>query len=108
MTETWHQAWVSALDALEANVADIEGLIESDHRMRDAATETPWTPPEGLGPIPLDLRPRADVILSRQLAAAQAIPLSISTNRQQAALAARIEEGRHATPSRPAYVDCAM
>ncbi len=103
----WRQAWTRALDALEADVVDVEAMLADDHRLRDAPPGNPWSPPQGLGPLPLDLRPRADAILARQIAAAQAIGLVIATNRQQAALVEHIEDGRRANPPRPAYVDCA-
>ncbi len=105
---SWRAAWIDALDALEAEVTDVEGLLEDDHRLRDTPLGNPWAPPPGMGPLPLDLRPRADAILARQIAAAQAVSTALAVNRQQAAFAARVEAGRHATPPRPAYVDCAM
>jgi hypothetical protein len=108
MSSEWHGAWVAALDALEADVHQVEAMLTEDHRLRDAPVVSPWTPPEGLGPLPLDLRPRADAILSRQIAAAGAVVAAIAGNRRQAQLAGRIEAGRQAQPARPAYVDCAM
>jgi hypothetical protein len=108
MNDAWQLAWVHALDEVEAEVTEVEALLEVDHRERDTPVRHPWTPPQGLGPLPLELRPRADAILSRQLAAAQAVSLALGANRQQAKLAGRIEEGRQATPVRPAYIDTAM
>jgi hypothetical protein len=57
--------------------------------------------------LPLDLRPRADGILGRQLSAAHAITAAIAMNRRQAAFTARVQTGGtgKATPS---YIDCAM
>ena len=108
MTGTWHSAWTAALDALEADVEAVEALLAEDHRMRDTPRTDPWAPPAGLGPLPLDLRPRVDAILARQLAAARAVATAMVTNRRQAALLDRVEVGRQAHPPRPAYVDCAM
>jgi hypothetical protein len=108
VTDDWRSAWIQALDAVEAEVSQVEALLEDDHRVRDAPAYDPWTPPEGLGPLPLDMGPRADAILARQLAAAQSVVLAISANRQQAMLASRIESGRQATPLRPAYLDTSM
>jgi hypothetical protein len=107
MTTDWHSAWTAALDALEADVAQVEAIISADHRMRDHPTVDPWTPPPGLGPLPLDLRPRADAILGRQLAAAHGIALALGANRKHAALASRIEAGAAGAP-RPSYVDRAI
>jgi hypothetical protein len=103
----WRDAWTAALDELEADVARVEALLLEDHRVRDHPLTDPWAPPEGLGPLPLDLRPRADAILSRQIATAAAVTRALATNRRQAAMAERIETGGQAAP-RPAYVDCAM
>lgn len=104
MTLDWHDAWMAALDELEADVERVEMLLADDHRVRDLPPTDPWSPPEGLGPLPLDLRPRADAILSRQIAATQAVALAIATNRRQVEMTARIEVGN--APRRPAYLDC--
>jgi hypothetical protein len=56
--------------------------------------------------LPIDLRPRADAILGRQIAVAEALTRTLSTNRRQAALAARMQTNS-AGPS-PAYVDTAV
>lgn len=103
----WFQAWTCALDALEGDVEQIEKLIADDHLLRDIPQTDPWSPPEGLGPLPLDLRPRVDAILARQIAAAHAVTMAIVANRQQIALTARIESRDNPAPPRPAYVDCA-
>ena len=105
MSAEWHVAWAAALDELEADVILVEAMIDEEHRVRDLPVANPWTPPQGLGPLPLDLRPRADAILGRQLAATQTISVALSANRRQAELLARVESG--AAPARPAYVDCA-
>jgi hypothetical protein len=107
MADSWRQAWVTALDALEADVAAVEQMIQDEHRRRDLPIATPWNPPAGLGPLPLDLRPRADSILARQLEAARAAALAITANRRQTAFAARVEVGT-AGKSVPSYVDYAM
>ncbi|MGI5169979.1 hypothetical protein ACQEU3_37065 [Spirillospora sp. CA-253888] len=102
----WHAAWSAALDALEADVAATEALLADDHRLRDLPPISPWSPPPGLGLLPLDLRPRADAILTRQLAAAQAIATALAANRRQAAVLARIETGGDGG-ARPTYLNCA-
>ncbi len=107
MGSDWNSAWIAALDDLEADVTEVEELLADDHRVRDYPVSDPWKPPAGLGPLPLDLRPRADAILARQLAAARSITVALAANRRQAALAARVEAGYHGA-ARPAYVDCAM
>jgi len=106
VTGDWHRAWMAALDEMEADVAQVEALLADDHRARDLPVADPWAPPEGLGPLPLDLRPRADAILNRQIAATQAVAAALVTGRRQAEMLSRVESG--STPRRPAYVDCAM
>ena len=103
----WRAAWLAALDELDRDVEAAETLLVQEHSRRDLPAADPWARPVGLGPLPLDLRPRADGILSRQLAAANAIALALGTNRRQAAVAARIETGGDAAP-RPSYVDRAL
>lgn len=105
--EDWTAAWQAALDELEMDVTEAESLLTGDHMLRDTPIVNAWTPPTGLGPLPLDLRPRADAILARQLAAAEGITRALATNRRQAAVTARIETGGQAA-ARPAYIDCAM
>ncbi|WP_091555857.1 hypothetical protein [Micromonospora pattaloongensis] len=106
MSVDWHEAWTAALDALELDVAAAEALLAETHRASDNALPDPWRPPGGIGPLPLDLRPRAEAILARQTAAAQALARQMVMNRQQTAMVARFETGGSQTG--PAYVDCAI
>lgn len=103
----WATAWNAALNELEADAEEIERMLTDDHSQRDHAIVNAWVPPTGLGPLPLDLKPRADAILSRQLAAARAVSVSLAANRKQATVVSRIESGGQGAP-RPAYLDCAM
>lgn len=105
--EAWRQTWAAVLDELEGDVTEVEELLANDHRMRDHEITNAWKPPQALGPLPLDMKPRADAILARQIAAARAVTMALATNRQHANLANRIETGGRAAP-RPAYIDCAM
>jgi hypothetical protein len=107
MSEEWRKSWVSVLDELDADVVEIEERLRTDQYLRETPTSDPWTPPEGLGPLPLDLKPRADRILARQLAAAQALAQAIAVNRKQAAVAGKIELFDSGA-ARPAYLDQAM
>ena len=107
MADDWRSAWVQALDELEADVEAVERMIKEEHRNQELPLAASWQPPPGLGPLPLDLRPRADTILSRQLAAAKAAALAITANRRQTAFAAKIEVGT-AGKAIPSYVDWSM
>jgi hypothetical protein len=106
-SQNWRSAWVAALDALDADVDAVEAMLLDEHRLRDLPRADPWSPPAGLGPLPLDLRPRADAILARQASAAQQLILSIASNRRQAAFVAKIEVGDFGKAP-PTYVDRAM
>ena len=100
----WHEAWGLALDALE---------LESDQVERLLAERTSWeTVPEatltfrapvGLGPLPLYLGDRARALLQRQLDLSAELTTAIHTNRQQAMLAARLQQAQ--TDPRPIFVD---
>jgi hypothetical protein len=107
MADEWRTAWIAALDELEADVETVERMITEEHRNQELPAATPWAPPPGLGPIPLDLRPRADCILARQLEAARAAAMAITANRRQTAFAARVEVGT-AGKGVPTYIDCAI
>jgi hypothetical protein len=104
-SEEWHRQWVAALYALELDVEATAALLEDDHRSRDIPAAEPWRPPTGLGPLPADLRPRAEAIMARQLVLAEALTRTLTANRRQAALAARVQTNTgHPTP---AYLDTA-
>jgi hypothetical protein len=107
MGNDWYKAWTAALDELELDVAAVEAQLTGEHATRDHPLTDPWRPPQGLGPLPLELRPRADAILARQLAATEAVARGMVVNRQQAALLERVQTAQKPAP-RPAYIDCAM
>jgi hypothetical protein len=106
MTAEWRVAWTAVLDELELDVTAADALLADTQRERDLPISDPWSPPAGLGPLPLDLRPRADAILARQLAVAAAVACALGTTRRQATVALRLETG-HDAP-RPSYVDQAL
>ncbi|GAA2697126.1 hypothetical protein [Actinoplanes palleronii] len=106
MTTDWRGAWTTALDELEMDVSAVEVMLADEHRHADTPPADIWKPPTELGALPLDLRPRADGILTRQLAAAEEIARRLTANRQQAKMTSRIETGE--AIKRPIYLDCAM
>lgn len=106
MSGDWHTAWASALDALELDVSAMEAMLADERRNAVHPPADLWRPPTDLGTLPLDLRPRADEILTRQLSAAEEIARRLTSNRQQTAMVAKIETG--VPVSRPAYFDRAM
>jgi hypothetical protein len=106
VTADWRGAWAAALDELEMDVAATEAMLADEHRMTATPPADPWRPPQDLGALPLELRPRADEILTRQLKAAEEIARRLTASRQQMAMTARIETGQ--SVKRPVYVDRAM
>ncbi|GIE90331.1 hypothetical protein [Actinoplanes regularis] len=106
MTGDWRNAWTSALDELEMDVAAVEAMLADEHRHAETPPADIWKPPTELGALPLELKPRADEILTRQLAAAEELARRLTANRQQRAMTSRIETGE--AVKRPVYVDRAM
>jgi hypothetical protein len=105
MAAPWDRAWSEALDRLEEDVTLAEALLADGHRLRDLPSRDPWRPPAGLGPLPIDLRPRADAVLDRQLQVSARLAHAMVNTAKQVAMLERVggRPGR-----RPAYVDCAM
>jgi len=106
MNNDWHGAWSSALDSLELDVAEVEAMLADERRHADHPPADLWRPPPDLGALPLELKPRADEILTRQIEAAREIARRLTANRQQHAMTTRIETGE--AVKRPVYVDRAM
>jgi hypothetical protein len=106
MSTDWRDAWTDALDALEMDVADTEAMLVDSRRLSETPEADPWKAPQDLGALPLELVPRADEILTRQLRAAEEIARRLTSTRQQQVVTARIETGERM--KRPIYLDCAM
>ncbi|MEU4423704.1 hypothetical protein AB0F81_24000 [Actinoplanes sp. NPDC024001] len=102
----WREAWTAALDELEMDVVAVETMLADERRLAETPPSDLWRPPTELGALPLELRPRADAILTRQLAAAEELARRLTANRQQSAMTSRIETGE--AVKRPVYLDCAM
>jgi hypothetical protein len=105
-TRDWGAEWAAALDELEMDVTAVETMLADERRLAETPPANLWRPPTELGALPLELRPRADEILTRQLAAAEEIARRLTANRQQMAMTSRIETGE--AVKRPVYLDCAM
>ncbi|MCU7731181.1 hypothetical protein ODJ79_46355 [Actinoplanes sp. KI2] len=106
MTGDWRGAWTAALDELELDVSQIEAMLADERRNAETPPANLWRPPTELGALPLELKPRADEILTRQLRVAEEIGRRLTANRMQMAATARIETGE--AVKRPVYVDRAM
>jgi hypothetical protein len=106
VTGDWRDAWTAALDELDLEVGATETMLADARRMAETPPSDLWQPPTDLGALPLELKPRADEILTRQLAAAQEIARRLTSTRAQQVMTNRIETGEAA--KRPVYVDRAM
>ncbi len=96
----FHDAWVRALDELELDVAKAEEVLRSgDVGLPDVA---PWTAPRLPGSLPLDLRPRAEALLERQLRTAEALSGALHAAGRQRVVAERFGSG---TQARAMYID---
>jgi len=86
---SWHQA----LDDLEGDVLDAQELLARD-RAEEIANwgrrSEDWIPPQGLGPVPPDLRERAARLLQHQLAVADQLAEGTLQSRRQRDVPARI------------------
>ncbi|WP_018685611.1 hypothetical protein [Actinokineospora enzanensis] len=103
----WHEAWAAALDRLEADVDSAEALLNDEHMLRDLPAHDPWHPPPGLGPLPLDLRPRADAVLRRQLDVAARMATAMTSAAKHSLVLGKMGDDAR-EPARPSYVDVAL
>lgn len=106
VTGEWRNAWTAALDELELDVVATEALLIDARRLTETMPAQLWKPPAELGALPIELLPRADEILTRQLAAAQEVARRLTATRAQITMGAKIETGE--AVKRPVYLDCAM
>ena len=97
----FHEAWVAALDVIELDVKRSEELLRSsDGEIPELA---PWTPPIGIGALPLSLIDRVRALHERQLAVSAVLITTIAGNRKQSAFADAMDSTR--PESRPVFVD---
>jgi hypothetical protein len=100
-TADFHESWVAALEVLELEVDRAEDLLRCHaDQLPDAV---PWTPPTGLGVLPLTLLTRARALHDRQLEVAAGLAVAMLGNRRQAALVEAIDNTRPG--ARPVFVD---
>lgn len=100
VSPAWDAAWEAALEALELDVAEVEHTLT----LRDIALDPPepWTPPVGLGPLPLALVDRARALLERQIEVSRRVAEAAALARRHAHAAQAM---RAAPEASPVYVD---
>ncbi|HEY0487241.1 MAG TPA: hypothetical protein VGD72_13430 [Mycobacteriales bacterium] len=107
---SWHDAWATALDALELDLGRADAMLAADHTVRDAALTAvlagaSWTPPADLPPLPAALAERARHVLERQLATAALLATAATATRRQSVVAGRLGATEAA---RPVFLDHAV
>ncbi|MEV7972382.1 hypothetical protein [Cellulomonas sp. NPDC089187] len=96
----WDLAWLTALDELELAADEAERLLAAAHL---PMVEVPrWTPPAGLGALPLALKDRAEALLARQLDLARRTAAAAAMSRREAAVVQQITAR---APAVPVYLD---
>lgn len=110
----WGPSWEAALTGLELDVQSSERLLEEIRSKAEAHVpvvppqpQAPWTPPVGLGPMPVTLVDRAKTLLERQRQVAQELTEAIVLNRRQARAAAAVAQASARRPDggQAVYVD---
>ena len=97
----WASAWEGALAALEMDVHEAEQMLALDHLAVVPAVR-PWSPPQGLGPLPTSLEERARALLGRQVETARRLAEAAELSRRHSRAAQAL---RQSAPSVPVYLD---
>lgn len=102
-------SWASVLANLAREAAAHEHALDTFARgeTSDLPEAGPWVAPSGLGPIPVDLHQQALEVLARQLALAERLAEAQTRNRQQQAVADRLDGG-YGRNHAPVFFDAAM
>ena len=85
--------WTTVLEEMEVEVLDAERSIRGNRAEEIAAwgrRMEDWTPPNMLGPLPVDLRERAARLLQHQLSVAEELVERITQSQRQRDVAARM------------------
>lgn len=98
---SFRDAWESALTSLEVDVAAAERMLALD-RIAETAPASRWTPPTGLGPLPLSLADRATALLERQIEVGRRLAEAAELSRRHLKAAHAM---RATAPSAPVYLD---
>ena len=103
-------SWASVLADLARDAAEHERILASIREGSDdeeLPAPAPWTPPSGLGPLPVNLREQAMRVLAKQLDFAVRMTEAQTHNAEQQRLADRLNGG-YARTTAPAFFDTAL
>lgn len=99
-------AWSRALDILERDLAETNALLDAapDNEIAELALRraAQWRVPQGLGPLPRDLAPRATSVLDEQKSTATRLARAMASTRRQVEV---IDASDPAERARPVYLD---
>ncbi|MFI5911214.1 hypothetical protein [Dactylosporangium sp. NPDC051541] len=105
MNPDWSAAWDAALAAMELEADAVEQMLRHRDRLEQAPERAVFTPPTGIGPLPMELTDRARLLMQRQLDLSRELSIAIASNRQQSRLVNRTRrEGSGGGPP-PVYHD---
>ncbi|MGI5236673.1 hypothetical protein [Dactylosporangium sp. CA-139066] len=101
----WTEAWTAALEAMELEADLVERMLRHRDMLQQAADGALFAPPEGIGPLPMELTERARRLVQRQLDLSRELSIAIAGNRQQARLVSRLQREGPGGQMPPVYID---
>ena len=101
----WTAAWTAALEAMELEADDVERMLRHRDMLQHTADGTLFAPPDGIGPLPMELTERARALMQRQLDLSRELSIAIAGNRQQARLVSRLQREGPIGQMPPVYLD---
>ncbi|CAM3442049.1 hypothetical protein NODU109028_17055 [Nocardioides dubius] len=93
--------WLAVLEQFERDLAAVEAVLDGGSDALPDDVERAWSVPQVSGPVPTELRERAELVAERQLAAQTAIVQRMRSARSQQAVVKLLDGG----PKRPVYLD---
>jgi hypothetical protein len=103
--QQWTAAWTAALEAMELEADTVERMLRHRDGLQQPTDGALFAPPEGIGPLPMELTERARVLMGRQLELSRELSLAIIGNRQQARLVSRLQREGPKGQMPPVYID---
>jgi len=101
-TEVDRDAWQVALDRLELDLVRVERSLGVGDRV---AESDPWEVQEKYGPLPPDLRQRAEELVVRQQAVIDALRCRMAATLRQRAVIESVGRTSGPTEPRAVYID---
>ncbi|WP_432978681.1 hypothetical protein [Dactylosporangium sp. CA-233914] len=105
MTGSWTAAWSAALDAMELEADAVERMLRHRDLLGTEPERAVFTPPVGIGPLPMELTERARLLVQRQLDLSRELSAAIAGNRQQLRLVNRVQRESGTGQAPPVYLD---